>query len=699
MLCRLLRKRYEEFSVPVLATHNKKLLELWKSERSRSPDALMNLSEVKLSLMEENALRLGLKHHILPKKIDKNSLRVDAEKLISDITYKVNVALNLDFKEKLKSLLNSYVSAANGLCSNKQNQALHRTLRALSFNKKIKICKYDKGNGVVVLNCVDYFNKLDTIVLDKDKFEEIFVSNNETHPVISNENRLKSFLYRNVKGCIDEDIYNNITPSGSQPGKLYGLCKVHKTGNPMRPVISMINTAEFNLAKYLDTFIKPNINHWFSVSSTNEFMDKVDDFKFSEGDELVSFDVCSLYTNVPLDETINLISDCVYSEESLKVPPFPKKIFQKLLKHATSGMFLYNDKLYRQVDGVAMGSPLGPSLANFFLGHLEKYKFFNNTDINPKLYVRYVDDIFAVFDKNVSFQLFLDHINQQHPNIKFTVEKSINNVLPFLNTKITLVGDHFESCIYRKDTNTNVLLNACAVCPQSWKKGILFGALNRAKIVCNSRGSFMREANKLKIIFWKNGYSEEFFNKVYRAFELKSTSQVVKTDLDDSDNLRFIFKIPFVGTISHDFKNKLSRLFYEDLSIKITPVFNTFKVGDYFSLKSRTPKLLTSNVVYKFSGLCDTNLSYIGKTKRHLMVRCLEHLEFEKSKPESEIKSHLQSCDVCKNASPQNFEILKKCRNDRETKINEALFIKNENPKLNKNLFNKGSFYTLKLYQ
>ena len=80
-------------------------------------------------------------------------------------------------------------------------------------------------------------------------------------------------------------------------------------------------------------------------------------------------------------------------------------------------------------------------------------------------------------------------------------------------------------------------------------------------------------------------------------------------------------------------------------------------------------------------------------------MRCLENLEFDKSKPESEIKSHLQSCDICKNASPQNFEILKKCRSDRETKINEALFIKNENPKLNKNLFNKGSFYTLKLYQ
>ena len=82
-----------------------------------------------------------------------------------------------------------------------------------------------------------------------------------------------------------------MTPSGSQPGKLYGLCKVHKAGHPMRPVISMIGTAEYKLAKYLDGFIKPNISTTYSVNSTSAFMDVLHDFSFSEGDNLVSFDV------------------------------------------------------------------------------------------------------------------------------------------------------------------------------------------------------------------------------------------------------------------------------------------------------------------------------------------------------------------------------------------------------------------------
>jgi hypothetical protein len=461
----------------------------------------------------------------------------------------------------------------------------------------------------------------------------------------------------------------------------------------MRPVISMIGTAEYQLAKYLDGFIKPNINVEYSVDSTASFMSAIQEFKFSEGDELLSFDVCSLFTNVPLDETINLISDLVYSEDSKCVPPFPKKWFKKLLQYATSGMFMYKDQLYKQVDGVAMGSPLGPSLANFFLGHLEKYNFFTNLDIIPKLYVRYVDDIFAVFDKNIPYEKFLEHINNQHPNIKFTVEKSINNVLPFLNTEIKLTGDNFESSVFRKDTNTNVLLNVNAVCPMSWRKGLVYGALNRAKTICSSKELFLKEVDKLKLIFWKNGYSNSFFNKMLESYNNREDKD--GTNGKEEKEMRYVIKIPYVGTASHSFKNKLKQLFYDHLRIEISPVFTTFKVSDYFSLKSQTPKLLTSNVVYKFTCLCDTNLTYIGKTKRHLMTRCREHLGLDKS----EISAHFKNCDICVNSSFDQFSILKKCKTDHETKINEAIFIKTEIPRLNKNLFNSGSLYTLQVYQ
>ena len=168
--------------------------------------------------------------------------------------------------------------------------------------------------------------------------------------------------------------------TGSQPGKMYGLCKIHKNGNPLRQVVSMGGTASYELAKYLDKIIKPYIPDEYMLYSTTMFLDHIKSFQFQPGDSLASFDVESLFTNVPLSETIDLIADHVYDNSNSNCPPFKKLIFKRLLRLATGGMFSFNGKLYQQIDGVSMGSPLAPTLANFFLGHIEKKLMSNCND-------------------------------------------------------------------------------------------------------------------------------------------------------------------------------------------------------------------------------------------------------------------------------------------------------------------------------
>ena len=84
------------------------------------------------------------------------------------------------------------------------------------------------------------------------------------------------------------------------------------------------------------------------------------------------------------------------------------------MKLCTEGMFLYKGKLYKQVDGVAMGSPLGPTLANWYMGTIEKKLFANHMPSYPKLYVRYVDDVFAIFNCKSSRDKCFDLLNKQH---------------------------------------------------------------------------------------------------------------------------------------------------------------------------------------------------------------------------------------------------------------------------------------------
>ena len=145
---------------------------------------------------------------------------------------------------------------------------------------------------------------------------------------------------------------------------------------------------------------------------------------------------------------------------------------------------MHKDKFYQQHDGVSMGSPLGPTIANFFLAHIEN-KVLNSSgfDFLPKLYVRYastiyatcltfVIDIFAVFPDDKSCTKFLDLLNAQHKNIKFTAEHA-SKTIPFLDVEIKLTNLGVDTWVWRKPTKTNLLLNFNAFGPPKWKSGLI----------------------------------------------------------------------------------------------------------------------------------------------------------------------------------------------------------------------------------
>ena len=118
---------------------------------------------------------------------------------------------------------------------------------------------------------------------------------------------------------------------------------------------------------------------------------------------------------------------------------------------------MFDGKYYKQYDGVSMGSPLGPALANAFLCHFETI-WLNECPsfFKPIFYRRYVDDTVLVFRSPDHVPLFLNYLNGKHPNIKFTSETEVNHSLPFLDVKITRNDRGFETDLYRKPTFTGL---------------------------------------------------------------------------------------------------------------------------------------------------------------------------------------------------------------------------------------------------
>ena len=274
--------------------------------------------------------------------------------------------------------------------------------------------------------------------------------------------------------------------------------------------------------------------------------------------------------------------------------------------------------------------------------------------------------------------------------------------LPFLDVEIKLVGNSYDSWVWRKKSHTGVLLNFTAVAPTKWKSGLILCLLNRVWDVCSSVAYFDVEVTKLQDMFVSNGYPVQFFKIALDRFrKSKSTNKVKNTD---SENDLVSLKIPFIGSPSTKLAKSLSAIFNDTFGIKLNPVFTSFKVKNYFGLKSRTPKFLCSNVVYEFKCLCDTSISYIGVTSRPLCTRIDEHLNSSsKSNTEiSAISKHLHTCQKCfadtRSHQLDYFNILRNCNTAYTAKIQEALQIKRNNPKLNIQQFNKGASFTQKVY-
>ncbi|VDQ00066.1 unnamed protein product [Trichobilharzia regenti] len=160
---------------------------------------------------------------------------------------------------------------------------------------------------------------------------------------------------------------------------------------------------------------------------------------------MASFDIISLFTIIPINQTIEII--CQQSD----LLPLPGPEFKRLLLMCTMGVrFQFDNTIYRQIDGVAMGSTLSPVLADIFMSNLGKTKLKHAIDQTTS-YCRYVDDIFVVCNNESHASYLLRLFNDAHTNVEFTMEHENDGKFRFLDNAIQrLVVVSLQRSIYRK---------------------------------------------------------------------------------------------------------------------------------------------------------------------------------------------------------------------------------------------------------
>ena len=143
--------------------------------------------------------------------------------------------------------------------------------------------------------------------------------------------------------------------------------------------------------------------------------------QITSSDRLVSFDVTSLFTQVPIDEALRVVEEQLTKDQTLgERTNIPVSQMVKLVELCLrTTYFQLQEDFLEQTDGAAMGSPLSPIIANLFMEDLEQ-RAIQSAPLQPKLWVRYVDDTFVIWTHGKEeLRAFHEHLNRQCPSIVY----------------------------------------------------------------------------------------------------------------------------------------------------------------------------------------------------------------------------------------------------------------------------------------
>ncbi|XP_050507145.1 uncharacterized protein LOC126884882 [Diabrotica virgifera virgifera] len=582
-----------------------------------------NLTDITFPYNVKKLLSLGPKFCLFPsaKDFKMSSLLSDIEFLISGLELQEKDIMRSQSTNVITNFLHKTSKEGHFL-----NNIYNECKQFLKSHLEIYIVRSDKGNVTVAMYKNDYIEKSNSLLNDKKSYIELRNSpvctlQQKANKLVSDLASSKSITTEAAKSL---KIYNAVAP------RFYTLPKVHKPTISMRPIVSSIDAPNSKLAKHLTDIltISYNESNEFYIRDSFTFSNFINNVKVPNNYILISLDVVSLFTNLPLDAILNSIKNN-WNSISLHTKISLEDFIRILTFIFDSNIFLFNGNFFKQIFGTPMGSKISPILCNFVLDELittckEKIPF------HIPFIKRYVDDLILSVPENKVSDV-LNTFNAQCEHLKFTVEREADNMIPFLDMLIHRGSDGIlRTEWYRKPCFSNRFINFHSQHPSRMKTNLVLALKSR---VTNLSHIDFRDKGlkKLRSILLENSYPIGLLNKLIFGSPFPSqfsgkqnfhNNEVRQLTLTDSDNTSVIppkitfGSLPYIPVLTP----KLINIFRNVNGLKIS----TRNVKTVSKLYSKTKDPFTrqesSNVVYSIP-CSNCNNVYIGETSRNFHTR------------------------------------------------------------------------------
>ena len=608
-----------------------------------------NLSSHQLSEPELSLLSKGLNFAVASSSIPRCDLITAVEDAITALTPEDKAFV----RKRAASLLRNARAPKSNL-----SRAESEAIRLLQANDDIVILPADKGNATAVLDKSDYREKLQEL-LDAGPYKKV-----TRDPGPSFRRELHRRLSKvSADGRLSRTELLRLCPTHFQVPHLFGLPKIHKPDVPLRPIISMRDSVLQSVSRCLADIMRPFSTTCDSyVRDSADLVLKLSTVEFPRG-QFVSLDVVSLFTNVPIDETLDIFRALLLDDSTLKNrSPFSVDEIIDLTKLVlTSCYFRHFDGLYLQTDGVAMGSSLGPVAANLFMSHFEATALHEAQTRGlsvPSFWVRFVDDVLLFWPHSEEeLSSFYSFLCDWKPSINFNIEREKNGLLPFLDVLINHDEHNLSFSVYRKPTHTDLYVHGDSAHPQHVFLGVARGLKTRAERVC-SRQNLPEEKRHLRRVLRNNGYDDRTISR--------GLSGSAGGSRRDPPGRRC--SLPYVPGVSDRLSGVLR-------STGVTSVMRPQRTLRSLLVRKRPEKAITLGSVYRLA--CTAcSWCYVGETGRPIAERMKEHKRMvrELDVDRSEVARHAAESGHALDF--QHVSVLDKEERWRRRVIKEALWSK-----------------------
>ncbi|GAB0087380.1 serine protease snake-like [Sergentomyia squamirostris] len=234
-----------------------------------------------------------------------------------------------------------------------------------------------------------------TIVSDTSKIKPTKTTN-----TITAENKSKALVMRMYKeNHINLFMRRKLTTHNSKTPRMYGHPKIHKENMPLRQIVSCIKSPTYKLSKFINEILTPIANkEGYSVKNSYEFVERIRNTEVPPGYIMISLDIVALFPNIPRALALEIVIEQWSQIENHT--SIGKDLFLSMLKHCLDhSRFVYKDQCYIELDGMPMGGPLSPVIAELVTNHALK-KIIASLDVELICLTKYVDDIFCLVPEN-----------------------------------------------------------------------------------------------------------------------------------------------------------------------------------------------------------------------------------------------------------------------------------------------------------